>query len=875
LLRELTGAKGDILENIELVATLEETKTKSVEITAAIESAKITKAEIEKDRSAYQPAALRGSILFFSMSGLSSISAMYEYSLSNYLRVFRQSLKDARKDNMIVTRVKNIIEKLTMNIYNYTCLGIFERHKIMFSFHMTIMIMEQDGEIDPIEYDFFLKGNTSLESMTLVKPYAWMPDQGWKDLDRLIDVNVRFNKLRTDLMKNEKLWKDWYDLETPEKTTIPMGYDSLSPIEKLCILKIFRVDRVYNGIKNFIVEKHRSEHFIIPPPPQYDKIFEQTNCNSPVVFILSPGADPYSDVAKLGENKGFTSNKFKALALGQGMGPQAIENLKTGAQRGHWVMLQNCHLLTKWLKELEKELEQLTKPHTDFRLWLTTEPTDKFPLSILQQSLKVVTEPPDGLKQNMRALFSKISDETLKECAHPAFSPIVYVLTFAHAVVQDRKKYGKIGWNVSYDFNESDFRISMRLLSMYLAKAIREKDESIPWNSLKYLIGEAMYGGRVTDDYDRRVLATYLNEYMGDFIFDTNQPFFFSRTGFDYKIPTEVTYEAYTNSIMELPSLNSPEVFGLHSNAEIRYFTNSTKGLWINLLSMRSSEGTSGASASSESFLNSTIESTLKKIPEVYDVLIIRKQLGENLRPTQVVLVQELERFNILILMMRNSLNNLFRALKGEIGMSGELDELAAALINGFLPESWRRLTPQTEKPLGSWMDFFTKRDEQYKKWVDSDEPRVMWLSGLHIPESFLTAIVQQTCRDYGWALDRSTLYTKVTKYKTPTDVSRNPKRGKYISGLYLEGARWDYEKKVLARQVPKELVFEMPVVKIIPEEANRVKLRGTVKTPVYVTQARRNAAGKGLVFDADLKTDEHTSHWILQGVALSLNIDY
>ena len=139
---------------------------------------------------------------------------------------------------------------------------------------------------------------------------------------------------------------------------------------------------------------------------------------------------------------------------------------------------------------------------------------------------------------------------------------------------------------------------------------------------------------------------------------------------------------------MELPSLNSPEVFGLHSNAEIRYFTQSTKALWLNLLSMRSSEGSASAQGSTDNFLNYTIESTLKRIPEVYDVVIIRKQFSEVLRPTQVVLVQELERFNKLILLMTNSLNNLYRALKGEIGMSGELDELSAALMNGFLPES-------------------------------------------------------------------------------------------------------------------------------------------------------------------------------------------
>lgn len=69
-------------------------------------------------------------------------------------------MKEARPDNMIVTRVKNIIEKLTMLAYNYTCLGIFVKHKLTFSLHMTIMIMEQDHEIITDEYDFFLKGNT-------------------------------------------------------------------------------------------------------------------------------------------------------------------------------------------------------------------------------------------------------------------------------------------------------------------------------------------------------------------------------------------------------------------------------------------------------------------------------------------------------------------------------------------------------------------------------------------------------------------------------------------------------------------------------------------------------------------------------------------
>lgn len=116
----------------------------------------------------------------------------------------------------------------------------------------------------------------------------------------------------------------------------------------------------------------------------------------------------------------------------------------------------------------------------------------------------------------------------LEECPTKEFKSLVYVLAFFHAVIQERKKFGKIGWNVSYDFNESDFRISFRLISMYLNKTLSNKEESLPWETLRYLIGEAMYGGRVTDDCDRRVLNTYLIEYLGDFIFDSNQKFFFS-----------------------------------------------------------------------------------------------------------------------------------------------------------------------------------------------------------------------------------------------------------------------------------------------------------------------------------------------------------
>merc|ERR1712093_167973 len=206
--------------------------------------------------------------------------------------------------------------------------------------------------------------------------------------------------------------------------------------------------------------------------------------------------------------------------------------------------------------------------------------------------------------------------------------------------------------------------------------------------------------------------------------------------------------------------------------------------------------------------------------------------------------------------------------------MSQQLDELGQSLFNGFLPTAWSALAPQTQKPLGSWMDHYGRRYNQYDTWAKEGDPSCFWLSGLHIPESLLSSLVQTTCRRRGWALDKSTLYTEVTRMTDRKEVKERMVDGTYVDGFYLEGARWDLERGCLAKQNPKELVVLMPLVQIIPVEANRLKLRNSLPTPVYITQLRRNAMGVGLVFEANLHTEVHPSLWILQSVALMLNDD-
>ena len=977
LLRELSQATGEILDNAALIETLENTKKKAVEIAENLKEAQITAKEIDTTRVKYVPVAKRGSILFFVMSSLSVINTMYENSLFMYLEVFNLTLATSKKDSNLESRLRNVVEALTYDVYNFTCLGLFERHKLMLSFQMTIKIQEGEGRLNREQLDFFLKGNLSLEKSERKKPHDWWPDQGWEDIMALItlrgdepdaspesspkkpskstespkspasdvgsdtsaavDDTVRalvqaaieavtaeetepeaepeaeaeaeertpveaeasfaedaasgpaspaaeaseekpaspFAAVADHIEQNGEAWREWYDLEAPEQTPFPGGFsETLNVFEQMLLLRCVRVDRVTVAITRYVIET-MSEKYVQPPILDYQQIYSMSNAMTPVVFVLSPGADPAFDVFRLGESMGFKPGaKLKFMALGQGMGPKAADMLEMGSTRGLWVMLQNCHLLPSWLKTLEKILEKITKPAKEFRLWLTTDPTDKFPLGILQRSLKVVTEPPNGLKLNMRATYAKISEQTLADCPHPGYRPLTYVLAFFHAVVQERRKYGKLGWNVSYDFNETDFRISHLLINTYLTKAHDNGDDVLPWGTLRYLIGEAMYGGRVSDSFDRRILNTYLNEYLGDFLFDAFQPFhFYVNEEVDYVVPASGHRDVYTDTIASLPLVQTPEAFGLHGNADIAYYTNATKELWRNLIDLQPRVSGSGGGISREDFIANVAADILGKLPVEFDMPLIKKKMGVP-SPTSVVLLQELARFNLLVERMRSTLKNLQKALSGEIGMSGDLDMLATALFNGLLPAAWAKMTAATEKKLGSWILWFQRRYEQYAKWVEVGEPAVMWLSGLHIPETYTAALVQTACRDKGWPLDKSTLYTKVTPFVKAEEVTKKLEHGAYIEGLYLEGAAWDLERSMLRRQDPKVLVTELPILQVIPIEASKLKLQNTFKTPVYVTQSRRNAMGVGLVFEADLATDEHSSHWTLQGVALSLNID-
>ena len=235
----------------------------------------------------------------------------------------------------------------------------------------------------------------------------------------------------------------------------------------------------------------------------------------PIFFVLFPGVDPTPEVERIGRLNNVTLQEgtFINISMGQGQEEIAIKTLKDCGKTGKWIMLQNVHLMQTWMRSFERNFEIVCEDdvHENFRCFVSSEPPplpfmDIIPESILQNSIKVANEAPQDLKANLRRAFNRFNQEFFEKASKPhEFKALLFGLCMFHSLILGRRKFGSQGWSRIYNFNDGDLTICGDVLQNYLAKY-----EKVPYEDLRYLYGEIMYGGHITDNWDRRTNNTYL-----------------------------------------------------------------------------------------------------------------------------------------------------------------------------------------------------------------------------------------------------------------------------------------------------------------------------------------------------------------------------
>ena len=894
ILYMLANSTGNILDDEVLIATLGQSKVASKEINEMLAVAEETKLRIETACEGYRPVAKRGSILYFVVANVGQVDPMYQYSLQFFTQLFNGCMDRSAKSEDLSERVATIIKVVTEDVYTKVCSGLFEKDKKMFSFMITTQLMMQESKtITTDEWSFFLTkgGFVAPEKLPANPAEDWLKPDMLGGLMNLQEIKG-FSGLLDSFDTDTAAWKTWFDSPAPVEMPMPGRWESdLSIFQKLLVTRVLRDEKVVDAVTIFVL-KNIGKHFIDVPPFDLAVSFKDSTPLVPMIFVLSTGADPTMYLYNLARDLGVYE-RLKMISLGQGQGPIAEALISGARESGDWVCLQNCHLASSWMPELEKILEshQSMKLNDDFRLWLSSMPSKIFPASILQAGIKLTNEPPKGLRANLKRTYDDMTEAEFDYFSEKAaeapemqekirpWKKLLFGLCYFHAAIQERRKFGPMGWNIRYEWNQSDILTAMANLRMYI-----EDQTNVPYQTLQYVIGDVNYGGRVTDYMDQRTVAAILVKYICPEAVEDDQYTYTADGKYAPQPPGKMAdTKAY---IDQLPLSDSPEIFGLHRNAAIAFENSETKYLLDTIISSQPRLSGTGGGLSIDEIVANLAMDLASKLPKLLsdenaaDSTFARDAEG-TLNSLGTFLSIEMAKFNKMLKKVKVTLAELQRAIKGLVVMSSELDEMFTALQFNKVPPAWSKASYLSLQPLGSWFKDMIARIEFMDKWITEGPPDAFWMSAFFFPQGFMTAALQTYARREVIAIDTLDFRTEVTKM-TPSDVTSPPAQGCYIYGSYIEGARFDVNLGHLVESNFGETHVYMPVIWLDPvvKDETYGKTPGMYNIPFYKVSSRAgtlSTTGHSTNFIRLLEVpagDHPSAYWIRRSVALLTQLD-
>jgi len=447
---------------------------------------------------------------------------------------------------------------------------------------------------------------------------------------------------------------------------------------------------------------------------------------------------------------------------------------------------------------------------------------------------------------------------------------------------------------VPYEYNNSDLDACLLFLEKHLSTTIMVGYQ-LSWVTIQYMIAEAQYGGRITDDLDRELFITYTAKWFTDDMFKGQFTFNNYQSDYNYKIPDGLEIQIFRESIDTIPPVDSPLIFGLHTNADLTYRLKEAAEMLATIIETQPKDTGGGSGKSVDEVVKEQCLNLLDQMPPDFVEEIFRAQIAKLKgppncgdkgfqAPLNIFLFQELQRLQNIIRIVRSNLKNLSMAIDGTVVMTTDLLEDLNSVFDARVPKKWTHDPSGAEiswllPSIGSWFTGMLERQQMLNTWLENDRKimKAYWLTGFTNAQGFLTGMRQEVTRQHKkdqWALDDVVTHTEVLAmdYERLKDC---PDEGQNIYGLFMEGGRWNRQEGKLDESEPKKLFTSMPVIYVTAMTAKDLKSAGLnygqfgpYNCAVYKYPKRND---RYLIFRLFLKTDEknHPFHWRLRGVCL------
>ncbi|CAD8045721.1 unnamed protein product [Paramecium sonneborni] len=852
ILKLLSESQGELLENEDLIQTLQKSKDESLSIEEKLKGLEYDRVNFNQIRQFYKPAAEKVASLYFILNDLAVIEHTYLWSLDFYFSLYTKSIREAQYEKS--KRNQNIIEKFILTLYTQINRSLLEKDKLIFRFLLCVKMMNVPTDLIRTTVMGCTLASTDIQ---MPKGFTWLTNKMWLELvDLTIQFPQIFESICSEFVEQKHFWDSFYVSQTSYK----MQYRDLDQYQINMLIKIIKPEQFIQAT-NEMIRKQIGNAFLENIPTTFEQFYLKSDCKIPLLCLITPGADPRQEIIKLA-SKYDCEDKFNQISLGQGQSQLAIKMILSAMSQGSWVLLQNCHLASSFMPDLEQLFETQYKKeiNADFRLWLTSQPTSILPHNVILKSLKITYELPRGLKNNMLRSYQTLDADKFEQCKKlKEWKNLFFSLSLLHACLLERKKYGPLGWNIGYNFSQHDLEISKEQIVFFL-----DQYSEIPWDALHYLIAENNYGGRVTDPMDRKLLKIYVEDLVNQKTISQDYIFYDI-----YQIPPQMNLKGYNDYISQLPLNDPPQLFGLHANAEIYSAILETENLSSVILQLLPRTYGDQAQKHTDSLVCKKSSEILKNLPQQFNIEQIQQlfPLTQD-NPLNAVIQQEITKYNKLLAKIQDSLSVLVQGLDGFINISDQSLEIYNSVFDNKIPESWLALSYLTTKSLGSWITDLKQRIEFLNLWITKGQPIVFWLGGLFFIQGFLTAILQQYSRKSKIPIDQLRFNFKFHQDE-PTEIGYEV----YTNGISIDGASFDFQDLTLAEPSSSMLFYPCPIIQFCPTQ-EIIKTHKYYSCPLYNTSQRKgvltsNGLSVNFICKIKVPINNNKEHWSKRGVAL------